>query len=1041
VKKGLPFQGTVDKRQSLMDAFQAAVDFGVERSRLAITLTKSGETVLCVADYTSTGYRWFLFDSHGQSHEEHKLSYCKEYSSFQRLVDAYLAKYPFQDFGNDESIHSSMYNLFEALPIVLDTEERSDNSSSTPAAIRNSKGGGISVEESSRPPELSTSTTTSRVPDGILDPWRYKCSISREVMADPVVASDGHLYDRPQIEEHFRVRRADEMKRIATEEARANGAVPEESADDPTCCPGARPEIELTSPRTGLKILETLTPVLAYEQLIVELVNANALGMTDEEIQDWHERRQEKRIQDEKRRAEQEKADAEEEERKLHEAEAEERYRNRPPPVLGEPCRRIEVVRDIDNDSEKLGEHDLGICVALGGRPPRIPSAYANQDQRVPRCMVGCCAIPLSSSNWCDRCQRLVCHDCLSFGVSSFQPDNTNHTLHHVCFECVTQVVDVMDAEDTVTKERRAVILEKLEGHLAFLANRLSTKQDDVIRREMYDEFSSRLDEVRSAIDSSTSQLNKLKEEVRREEERASEAAADDGSNLNRKIELKEISEQLTNLGRQWDDLMQADEPTDEEELLRFVSRRSELADEYERMSLVLARLSAASESPAEVSAPTPAQIEADMATLGRLRGRLIELQRPAAAVESFEQQIARAVEQSEVASRLEELEYSISMAQSLAPPSNPSRQSAPSPSKGTQASKTTTCSTKDTLIRHLSRVQKARTPFLSFKRNRRQSLAVLVDNLRSCTLGSVGLNSILDQIVGLHLPLTPIIQECISQLRREITDASVVDPPASETQSLGSSQSSQSAETDEPHDDLSEDFLDVKAADEARNDIAAVGIRLESWPLHLGLQYPTHRMERQLESLQSTLRLRAVESKRAFEDRLNNEFQRLTERRDALEEEIALASRSLNDAQAHAEEAVAQRHARAAERRRREEAIRLAREEALREEERRAREADAALRRKHEADEKATRDAFARARGEGGGRAFGMQGDARMCSRCKTGPLYNENCTNLATHNASYRDNRGRLRRANECPNADCRWYNPHWHQWPYWDGTFGPH
>ncbi|MBM3967842.1 MAG: hypothetical protein FJ308_22710, partial [Planctomycetes bacterium] len=121
VMRGVPFQGTVDKRQSLIDAFQAGIDFGVDRSRLAITLTKSGETVLCVADCTSGDYRWFLFDSHGQSHEKEKVSYCKEYSSFHRLLDAYLAKYPFQDFGSDSSIQSSMYNLFEAIPIVLDS--------------------------------------------------------------------------------------------------------------------------------------------------------------------------------------------------------------------------------------------------------------------------------------------------------------------------------------------------------------------------------------------------------------------------------------------------------------------------------------------------------------------------------------------------------------------------------------------------------------------------------------------------------------------------------------------------------------------------------------------------------------------------------------------------------------------------------------------------------------------------------------------------------------------------------------------------------
>jgi len=1004
VRRGIPYQGTVENRGSLIDAFQAAVDFGDGQSRLAITLTKSGETVLCMADCTDTEYRWFLFDSHGQSHEQKKLSYCKEYSSFHRLLDAYQAKYPFQDFRDDYSLQSAMYNLFEAVPIVLDSFPPTIDSS-TPMAVPSSQGVEIPVENIPQSPGPTTSTASPALRE-ILDRSQYECVISSEIMADPVVASDGHVYDRPQIEMHFAVRRAAETERIAREESRDNGN-PAPADNDATCCDGPRPEIELTSPITGLKVLETLTPVLFLERMIVGLVNANALGMTEEEVIDWHERRQEKKVRDTERRAQQEKAAAEEEERRRFDAEAERRYRNRPPPVPVEPSQRVQVVRDIDNASESLGEHDLGICVALGDRSAPV---YANTlYQRVRRCMVGCCAIPLTSSTCCDRCQRPVCSDCLRFGVSSFNPQGTgehSNTLHHVCFECVTQIVDAMDSNDAVSNQRSAVILRRLEGHLALLTNRLSTKQDTVIRREMYDEASPRLDEIRGAIGSSRSELNRLKEAVRREQQRANEASADDGGpgvgqlleqlanvksqwdallqadspddeeelfryvcrkseladehdrlslmleeavrreeqrareaaandggsrNPDRELTVAEISEQLESVGRQWETFLQADEPEDEEELLRYVCRKSELSDEYERLSSLLERVSAERGG----SASTTATLETDMATLVHLRERLLELQEQTAAAGSYEEQTARIVEFSEVAARLEELELSISMAESTAGSAIPSRQS----------------------------------------------------------VGRTGLQ-----------------------------------------------QSSRLAGAEGPQGPVSEEVPDIETADQARSDIAAVGVRLESWPLPLGLQYPTQRMERQLETLRSTLRLRGVESRRAFEALLNIQSNQLIQRREALEDEVAETSRLLRDAQTNAEEAVAQREARD-ERRRQEEAARLAREAALREEERRAREAAEALRRQHVADEEATNAAFARAGAEDGGRAFGMKGDARMCGRCKTGPLYNERCADLAAHNDSYRDNEGRLRRANECPNPDCRWYNPHWHQWPYWDGIFGPH
>ncbi|CAJ1342649.1 unnamed protein product [Effrenium voratum] len=62
-------------------------------------------------------------------------------------------------------------------------------------------------------------------------------------------------------------------------------------------------------------------------------------------------------------------------------------------------------------------------------------------------------------------------------------------------------------------------------------------------------------------------------------------------------------------------------------------------------------------------------------------------------------------------------------------------------------------------------------------------------------------------------------------------------------------------------------------------------------------------------------------------------------------------------------------------------------------------------------------------------------QGTARMCRRCRAGPIMNDHCGNLATHN---RDP-GRRRNANHCPR--CGWFDKLWQNWPEWDGIYGAH
>jgi hypothetical protein len=66
-----------------------------------------------------------------------------------------------------------------------------------------------------------------------------------------------------------------------------------------------------------------------------------------------------------------------------------------------------------------------------------------------------------------------------------------------------------------------------------------------------------------------------------------------------------------------------------------------------------------------------------------------------------------------------------------------------------------------------------------------------------------------------------------------------------------------------------------------------------------------------------------------------------------------------------------------------------------------------------------------------------------RMCRRCRAGPVENMACADLRTHNNTATDYKGRrvasVTNPNACPR--CGWYNSDWRQWPYWDGTYGPH
>ena len=67
--------------------------------------------------------------------------------------------------------------------------------------------------------------------------------------------------------------------------------------------------------------------------------------------------------------------------------------------------------------------------------------------------------------------------------------------------------------------------------------------------------------------------------------------------------------------------------------------------------------------------------------------------------------------------------------------------------------------------------------------------------------------------------------------------------------------------------------------------------------------------------------------------------------------------------------------------------------------------------------------------RNEGQGNTYGHN-EGRMCRRCRCGPVYNRACNDMHSHNDGGR---------NACPH--CGWFSRDWTDWLEWDGVYGPH
>ena len=125
----------------------------------------------------------------------------------------------------------------------------------------------------------------------------------------------------------------------------------------------------------------------------------------------------------------------------------------------------------------------------------------------------------------------------------------------------------------------------------------------------------------------------------------------------------------------------------------------------------------------------------------------------------------------------------------------------------------------------------------------------------------------------------------------------------------------------------------------------------------------------------------------------------------------------------------------------------RAAREEQARREELKRQEEQARLRREREEAERQRREREAQEQADlramqqhnAENRRLGV-GDFRMCGRCRSGPVTNDRCADLASHNEGRHEGHEEVPGgANRCRN--CGWFSAKWHEWPMWDGVWGPH
>ena len=803
-------------------------------------------------------------------------------------------------------------------------------------------------------------------------------------------------------------------------------------------------------------------------------METNLLGLSEAEISDWNQRRQEKKINDRKREEEEKEERARQEQMRRNAEEAEQRRRQEESNgksrengtfIQRTAATAVDGSRQVQFDERNNSETRLSVAIAENGT--QIPVDFITDSGRDLRCMVVCCAKRLEGESnihghlWCARCSRLVCMDCLTFQVTNVR-DTSPGNLHRVCVDCMTQLVDVMEtAEDVRLRQRRVYILRLLEAHLARFSNRAAYLQEQVVQHEAKTTHEPRVVDMHRRLRALKKRLADLQKQEARATARTAAAKSDDNAvnsgGIDTETEIQRLTAECEALEQE---LIQQTEGcpgdnADEEEVVAYLARITDTSDRLENANTSLAIAMSNTTEEASNSLTEAAENTFSLAALEEEVVRLTASFEKLAA--DNEDTLEHTLELSGVQAALEDAQIRLVTVQSMATDEDNFQYQRPSllytdhfavSAQGRLLESQTTTSRRTGLLRLLGS-RKHDQKFQDWV----SSIFRVKDRLADAETARERMR-FASELLHLMEETHDFIDSDWDELGLEAAQKEL-----NEILSDGQKEGLGPTDPRGSFDVFSDEMFDLlspnvggpgsgsDAADDtedAISDLAAIGESIDEWPLPMNLQYPTARMLRQLEVLRNTLELRKVESERAAEEIWAQRFQLLDTRQEELDNSISKAQRRATDAEASAEEEERRQQERAEERRQRELA-RLERERVLREKAERAERERQELLRRHEQEEAATQSAFSSAAGENnnGAASFGGSGDLRMCKRCKAGPFENQACSNLGSHNdtsTSYKGNTVQsTANPNHCPH--CGWFHSDWHQWPYWDGVHGPH
>lgn len=268
------------------DAFRSAFS---DAPGAAFVITKVPETILVVTG-ESPSAPCFLLDSHPRPPhytEAHLLRFC----TVDALCRELAMRFPPLCLGSDlfaQSVQESMLSMWSSFSFALaPAASGAPELLASPPASCDSRSMSmlLSAPLLSRPPLSPPSRQTSRQRLELTQRERtnVSCPIMQvgELMADPVLAADGHVYERENIERHFEA----ERERLAAPQISGCDA-----ARDDACCGAQRRREHFNSPIMGGPLQHTqLTPVHPIISMIETFIELRRVD--PEEAREWRERR------------------------------------------------------------------------------------------------------------------------------------------------------------------------------------------------------------------------------------------------------------------------------------------------------------------------------------------------------------------------------------------------------------------------------------------------------------------------------------------------------------------------------------------------------------------------------------------------------------------------------------------------------------------------------------------------------------------------------------------------------------------------------